>query len=196
MDDDFWGGYDNCHCGSQAGEPCINMRPPNRERPAGWSPDYVTRPHRDRPKRVPELSDFRHTVKTAAMLEALAALRIKLLGEIDIGATGRDLVAVGKELMQLDGALLNDPDRTRADFERLRDRLAEQVDEANDRAIPPRDVAAMVRLLREVIVTLDGIPTKDTGASNVVSITERVAAKRQQAESTFDSTDGDRDVRA
>jgi hypothetical protein len=195
VDDDFWGQYDRCECGAVPGEPCISMRAINRERAPGPQPDYVKRPHRDRPKRTVELSDFRHTLRAGAMPEQLAALRVKLLGEVNIGAEGRDLVAVGKELLILDGALPADPKRSRADFQRLRDRLAEQVDEADERGIPPRDVAAMARLLRELIVTLDSIPSEQADMSNVVVIAKRTAAKRREAESLGDPADGGRDVR-
>lgn len=195
VDGDFWGAFDACECGAVPGEPCISMRATNRERAPGPQPDYVTRPHRGREKRVAELSDFRYTVRAGAMPEQLAALRTRLWSEVDLGAAGRDLVAVGKELMTLDASLPQDFRRSRADFERLRDRLAQQVDEADERLIPPRDVAAMTRLIRELIITLDGIPTETAEKSNVISIAERTAAKRREAESLGDSPDSGGDVR-
>jgi hypothetical protein len=194
VDDDFWGNYDRCECRAVPGEPCISMRI-NPDLQIGSRPSYIKRPHRDRPKRAPELSDFRYTVRTGRMLEQLAALRERLWGEVEIGAAGRDLVAVGKELLTLDAALPHDAERSRGDLARLRERLAQQIDEADERAIPPRDVAAMTRLLREVIVTLDGIPNEEADRSNVVVIAERTAAKRRQAESLGNAGDSGRDVR-
>lgn len=196
VDGDFWGNYDRCRCGAVPGEPCISMRPHGDPEIRGALPRYNKRPHTDRPKRAVELSDFRHTMRAGRMPEQLAALREKLLSEIELGAAGRDLVAVGKELLALDPVLPPDLDRTRGDLSRLRDRLAQQIDEADDRAIPPREVAAMVRLLRDVVVILDRVPASEVqGSANVIGITERVAAKRRQAESLADPADSDRDVR-
>lgn len=198
VDGDYWAQYGACECGAVAGEPCMSRREILRYGAGafhGGPMPYITRPHRDRPKRAIETSDFRHTMRTGRMPEQLAALREKLLYEIEIGAAGRDLVAVGKELLTLDPVLPADLDRTRADASLLRDRLAQQIDEADVQGIPPREVATMVRLLRDVVAILDRMPSGEQEKSNVIDIAGRVAAKRAEAESLSDAADGDRDIR-
>lgn len=137
-------------------------------------------------------ASFLDTIKESKMPDQLRAIRIKLLGESEY-ARGRDLVAVAKELVMLDGALPPDPDRTRADMEALRDRLALRIEHADEDVTPPRDVAALARVLREVLVILDRIPQHGE-RSNVVDITQRVQEKRATTEDRG-GTGGVRDVR-
>lgn len=143
---------------------------------------------------------FADVIREGNAPKQLDALRSVLLAELE-WAVGRDLAAVAKEMMQVDAALPADPDRSRADYEVMRDKLAAQIDRSDaenleEALLLPRDVAALARVLREVIVRLDVLPQHGE-RSNVVDLAERVRKKRSAA-ADRDVPDGSvpRDVRA